>query len=417
MLTTADRPSVVRPARASALPTNAIADPDLAGREESDGTWSMDLALPRWPARDAKLSVWAPSHRALQEQVGLWRPLLAPLQDLALALVENDARAARLPFSQLAECAARLRSNAIEAYVRQPQATVGQCILGLICLAMGRRNEAYFHLLRAGSNWQQGATRGLLLGAGAMHLVGDDLAARTMLAALRRGMEIARISAICASFAPHVMWSRPDLLRHVRGVVQVGASVGDEAGQWRALGVREWLAFEPDPRAYASLVDTLRRETPPGSRWCAVPLVVSDRCGAVEFWQGEQSGNSSLFDLHPERSAFHHANRHAGKIELQATTLDAYFAAQPALLERFNLLFVDVQGAEHLVIEGGRRSLRSIDYVCMELSETEIYVGSWSIARMDALMLSCGFDKVAQSPNGFPEQVDALYARRGAPRD
>lgn len=385
--------------------------------EQADGTWLASLSLPEWPDHAASLRVWAPTHRELEHQMATWRKAAVPLQELAAALVVNDDARAAAPLTQLAALAPRLRLWAIEAYQRWPQDTTAQTVLGLCCVALGRRKEAFFHLLRAGSRWQAESPRGLLLGAAAMQLLGDAASARAMLTALRRLVETARIANIVRHFTHHVVWTRPDLLRHVRGVVQVGANVGDEADCWAALGVRSLIAFEPVPEAFTRLCANLRRYAPAGSHWQPVQLAVADRCGQLEFWQGKETGNSSFFELHPDRSEFHRKNQHARRIVVPTTTLDTWFDEHPGMLADHNLMFLDVQGAEHLVIEGARRSLRSIDYVVMELSEAEIYTGTWTIARMDALMASCGFDKVAQEPNGFPEQVDALYMRRGAPRD
>ncbi len=388
-----------------------------ATTEQADGSWATSVPLPAWPDRAASLPVWAPTHRELERQLATWRQAAAPLQELAAALVVNDEARAAAPLTRLTALAPRLRLWAIEAYQRWPEDTTAQTVLGLCCVALGRRKEAFFHLLRAGSRWHAESPRGLLLGAAAMQLLGDAAAARVMLTALRRLVETARIANIVRHFTHHVVWTRPDLLRHVRGVIQVGANVGDEADCWAALGVRSLLAFEPVPDAFARLCVNLRRHAPAGSRWQPVQLAVADRCGELEFWQGRETGNSSFLELHPERSEFHRKNQHSRRIVVPTTTLDTWFDEHPGELAAHNLMFIDVQGAEHLVIEGARRCLRSIDYVVMELSEAEIYTGTWTIAQMDALMASCGFDKVAQEPNGFPEQVDALYVRRDAPRD
>lgn len=409
MLTTSRRPAV-QAVQASCRVTAK------APHEQPDGSWTTTCPLPQWPGTNACLRLGAATHGGLQQLLGRLEPSLQTLQELAAALAANDLRGAAAPFAALQTVAVDLRAPLIDAYHQWPDAAVNQAALGLVCLAAGRSKEAEFHLLRAGSRFCSDAPHGLLIGAAALQLVGEAAAARRMLAVLRRLVDTARIAGICRRFHPHVVWTRPDLLRHVRGVLQVGANVGDESECWSALGMRNLIAFEPVPSAFATLQDNLQRHAPEGATWTAVPLAVADRCGEFEFWQGLQTGNSSFFELHPTRSEFHQRNRHDRRIVVTTTTLDDYFAGRDDLVGQHNLMFIDVQGAEHLVILGAKRCLSRIDYVVMELSEAEIYTGTKSIAAMDELMAQHDFDKVAQLPNGFPEQVDALYARRGAPQ-
>lgn len=390
--------------------------------ESDGGRWQVRVAV----GERGAAHVVAPTQRQVVRDANALRTAAPALERLHRALTANDVVTARDALAKLSSEAAALRRVLIAGYLDEPSCTATQTMLGLTCLAAGRLREARFHLLRAvpgqpeqfavgrglrGFRWHPEAAAAALVAGVAMQAVGEAEAARDLLALLREQVEVARIAAICRDFPNHVLWRRPDVLRHVRGVVQVGANVGDEAPCWRDLGIRHLLAFEPVPAAYDTLCATLTQHAPPSADWRALPLAVADRAGSLPFWEGEQTGNSSFLELHPERSEFHQQNRHAHRITVETTTLDRFFASAPELLREHNLIFMDVQGTEHLVIEGALHSLQAFDFVCMELSETEIYRDSWTVDRMDALMHSKGFVKIAAEPNDWPEQLDAIYAR------
>ena len=390
--------------------------------ERQDGTWMANLQVTDLHA----LHLVGETRRELDERIARIDGAMPALDQLTQQLARNDVAAATGALAALRPVAAELRTALVPAYLDDPSSTLTQTALGLACLAAGRTGEARFHLLRAvpgqderfaigsglhGFRWHPEAPRALLITGVAMQIVGAVAESRAILALLRSELEYAPLRAACADFPPHVLWQRPDVLRHVRGVIQVGANVGDESRCWGKLGIPNLLAFEPVTTAFTALTESLRDHAPRGADWQAVQNAVADRCGTLAFWEGEQSGNSSFLELNPERSEFHQQNRHARQIEVATTTLDAFFTARPEALQNYNLLFMDVQGTEHLVIEGARRILRAIDFIVLELSETEIYSGSWTADRMEQLLAEHGFRKVADQANEWPEQRDAIYAR------
>lgn len=52
---------------------------------------------------------------------------------------------------------------------------------------------------------------------------------------------------------------------------------------------------------------------------------------------------------------------------------------------------MDVQGAEHLVILGGRETLKKIKYIWMEVSYVEIYTGTLLYKNLIKLCNKIGF--------------------------
>ncbi len=353
-------------------------------------------------------------------------PVLPRLGALANALLELRPDTVAAAVHDLAPFATTALQALRDSHLAAPDHLPTQRALALCCVAAGRAGEAVFHLFRAIPGQYHmlavgprpellrvhpEAHRAVVLAANASRCLGRADLGKRLLVAWRTQLDVARTAEITATFPPHVLWRRPDIVRTIRGVVQVGANVGDELPCWGRLGIRTLVAFEPVPAAYEALVATTASHAPAGADWRTVPVAISDERGTLPFWVGEQTGNSSFLELHPDRSAFHKQNRHAHRIDVPTVTLDDWFGSEPAVLAACNLLYIDVQGVEHRVLVGARRSLRAFDFVVLELSETEIYAGSWTAPRMDALMVELGFRRIDAAPNGFPEQLDAIYAR------
>ncbi len=402
------------------------------------GPWRTErLADGRWRARSpaapgcpllAEVQLWGLCASELAAARERLAAALPALRELATALGHRQFAAVAAPLAALAASAEALREGLLASHLQDPGHLPTQRALGLVSLVAGRAGEACFHLLRAvpgqyhmfavGNRLTQlrahpDAPPAVLLAAAAMEWLGRADAARTLLACLREQLDVMRLAATCQAFPPHVLWRHPEVLRHVRGVLQVGANVGDELPCWGALGLRHLVAFEPVPAAFGQLEQAIVRHRPAGAVWSARPLAVGDHVGGLPFWVGEQTGNSSFLPLHPDRSPFHQQNRHAHRIEVATTTLDAWAAAEPAAAAPCNLLFLDVQGTEHLVLAGGRALLAQMDFVVLELSETEIYAGSWTAEPMVALLAGLGFVELDRGSSGFPEQFDALFVRPG----
>lgn len=405
-------------------------DPPVASawlhRRHRDDRWSarasLDAECPWLP----DVQLWALLERDLVAHCRRLDPVLQQLRVFAKALHERDGDAASGHAARLREDGAAVRELLIASYLQDPEHLGTQRALGLLCLALGRLGEGRFHLLRAIPGQYQlfavgpriaelrahpAAPQQVLLVAAALEWCGDAEHARELLAALRRQLDVLRMAARCTGFPDHVLWRHPELLVHVRGVLQVGANVGDEMPCWGALGIGKLVAFEPVPAAFAVLQGAMQKHRPAQASWFGEPIAVGERVGTLPFWLGEQTGNSSFLELHPERSAYHRQNRHARCIEVKTTTLDAFAAAHPERVADCNLLFMDVQGTEHLVLAGARAMLAHIDFVVLEMSDTEIYAGSWTAPRMDALLRELGFVEFDRARGCFPEQFDAIYVR------
>lgn len=183
------------------------------------------------------------------------------------------------------------------------------------------------------------------------------------------------------------------------GILHVGAHNGREA---LAYGMRRVIWFEANPALMPLLSQQL--EAFPSQRAFCVAL--GDRVGQVDFHVAPDDGEtSSLFDF--GRFASGHDSlwpaldlRMEKTIRVNMTTLDAFLAdhrLDPADYDRW---FIDVQGAELLVLEGAQKSLPHCRVLFTEISTVEVYRGAALYPDVKRVLDAAGFVALAD-----PEQL------------
>ena len=101
-------------------------------------------------------------------------------------------------------------------------------------------------------------------------------------------------------------------------------------------------------------------------------------------------------------------------IRCQTKTLDAL--ASEANMSRIDLLKLDVQGAEHLVLKGGKTILTSTFMIWTEISFKPLYEKSSDFFEIYKILSSIGFKLMEIEPgfrgaDGELLQADALFVR------
>lgn len=139
-----------------------------------------------------------------------------------------------------------------------------------------------------------------------------------------------------------------ELLRPGDTFIDVGANIGFFSlllsAQTPGLQV---IAFEPNPKNYALLVQNARSN---GFRhFVCEPLALSDSAGVAQFYLADSDMSGSL------RSDF--AYHEAPPIEVKTVTLDSYLESR-VMSERLTLK-VDVEGAEDAFFLGARETIKT----------------------------------------------------------
>ena len=201
------------------------------------------------------------------------------------------------------------------------------------------------------------------------------------------------------------------LARHgisCRGVIQVGAHVGQEVPLFKALGARRMILVEANPSVYRTLQQNVAAMD---VNALLANCAITDFDGDTELTLASFDQSSSLLPL-AHHSVEYPQIRAIGKVRVPARRLDTLvrqeFRVDPA---EFNVLEIDVQGAEGLVLRGAGGQLAHVDAVYVEINYKPMYEGCLLIDAIDALLLDAGLIRVETHCAHSPNWGDALYLR------
>ena len=193
----------------------------------------------------------------------------------------------------------------------------------------------------------------------------------------------------------------------IRQIVIVGAHDGEEITRLRqAYPSARFLCFEPSPIWHAALKRNFHRTDYVDSR----ALALSESPGMATFHELSARGNGSL--LAPDVEKWSKFNRVAGKemasFQVKMSTLDE----ETRKLRSIDLLWIDVQGAEHRVLQGGMKMLHRVAAVFLEVALVDSpYQGALLFPELDSLLHDFGFVCVGLGTDSWNYGGNALWVR------
>jgi FkbM family methyltransferase len=193
----------------------------------------------------------------------------------------------------------------------------------------------------------------------------------------------------------------------ISGVLHLGASTGQERDAYDTYCKGRVMWVEAIPRVYLDLQQNIK----PYPQQTAYNACLSNVDGdeVVFNVSNNESQSSSILELgvhaliHPE---VHYIEQIAMKTQRVDTLL------KDVDVSTINFLNVDLQGAEHLAIEGMGDLIKNIDYALLEVNKKEVYKGCLLIDDLDYFMLQRGFERVETGEWVAESWTDALYIRK-----
>lgn len=192
-----------------------------------------------------------------------------------------------------------------------------------------------------------------------------------------------------------------------RGVIHVGAHEGKEAKQYAAMGVAQVLFIEANPEVYARLQENLK----PFPQMRAAHCAASNENGQVDLHVTSMDQSSSILPLKRHRELYPEI-RETRQVTVAAKRLDTLLQELRLNPADFNLLNLDIQGAELMALQGASELLRHVEAINTEVNFDELYEGCALIEQLDAFLDSHGFQRVATVTPYHPTWGDALYVKR-----
>ncbi|MEL7115942.1 MAG: FkbM family methyltransferase [Pseudomonadota bacterium] len=180
-----------------------------------------------------------------------------------------------------------------------------------------------------------------------------------------------------------------------RAVVHLGAHHAGEMSEYEALRpeVVLWIdAVDDHLPVYQNRLLTLPEARRAHHRY-RVSLITSRDDDARDFYEFSNKGSSSsIYRAAPELFEHWPSVSETGVVKrLKTSTLDSLLLREKDILDRLDMLVLDVQGAELECLRGAEHSLSRVRFLEVEASRVEIYQGGVLFKTLDPWITARGF--------------------------
>jgi FkbM family methyltransferase len=173
-------------------------------------------------------------------------------------------------------------------------------------------------------------------------------------------------------------------------IIEVGAHHGFDTLEFATLFPESKIyAFESFPGNFLHLQKNCQHF----KNITTVCSALSNTNGVTFFYQSSGSSDGSGSLLTPTIHIKNHPTvffEDKDKSTVITITLDTYFNSIE--ISKVDLIWIDVQGAEKLVLQGGTELLKKTRYIYLEVSEVPLYEGALAYCDMKLFMNNLGFE-------------------------
>ncbi|MGK7922408.1 MAG: FkbM family methyltransferase [Trichodesmium sp.] len=191
-----------------------------------------------------------------------------------------------------------------------------------------------------------------------------------------------------------------------RGVIHIGAHMGQELAQYQAMNVKKVLFIEANP----VVSERLQKQVANLPNVQVVNCAITNRNGTVNLHVTSNEQSSSILPLKGHSNIYPNV-KETHRVNVPAKTLDTLLQELEINPKEYNLLNIDIQGAELLALQGATNLLKYIDAINTEVNYEELYEGCALIDEIDEFLEQHGFERVATT-TPHPTWGDAFYIRK-----
>jgi FkbM family methyltransferase len=189
-----------------------------------------------------------------------------------------------------------------------------------------------------------------------------------------------------------------------KGVIHIGAHVGREIQMYMAMGIKHALLIEANPDVYARLAANVAHLPHVRPIHCAIADY--DGAAVLRVVSNDQSSSLLKLKLHAELYPQYVETK---QITVPCRKLDTLMKEQKLRPEDFDLLVIDIQGAELLALQGAVETLRHMEAILTEVNLDELYEGCALLDDIDRFLDAHRFRRFALSTPLHPSWGDAFY--------
>jgi len=173
----------------------------------------------------------------------------------------------------------------------------------------------------------------------------------------------------------------------ITNVLDIGAHKGSFS-KWAQVYFRPekiWMV-EADPELAAKLKEQFEED----SGVSVIHGAIADACGDIELRINQHRDSSSILPLNDDVSkVFNAPLKELRTVSVPGYSLDAFF--EQHAIRGVDLMKSDIQGAEKLLIAGGKKALKRVKVLVLEVLFQEQYHGCALFHELDTLLQDVGF--------------------------
>ncbi|NES01908.1 MAG: FkbM family methyltransferase [Okeania sp. SIO2F4] len=222
--------------------------------------------------------------------------------------------------------------------------------------------------------------------------------------------------AVNERFLDNVLGEKPRLLDvpqlciehsiNPKGVIHVGAHEGQEFNYYQKMGVKNVLFIEANP----VVCERLQTKVASYPNVKTVNCAISNENATVDLHVTSNEQSSSILPLKKHQEVYPHI-KETHQVKVESKKLDTLLQELKLNPSEYNILNIDIQGAELLALQGATNWLRYVDAINTEVNYEELYEGCVLIDELDEFLDQNGFQRVAtKTPHPF--WGDAFYIKK-----
>ncbi|MGD1805510.1 FkbM family methyltransferase [Dapis sp. BLCC M126] len=193
-----------------------------------------------------------------------------------------------------------------------------------------------------------------------------------------------------------------------RGIIHVGAYDGKDIKLYQTLDISKILFIEANPTVFERLKSNINTASLDVQ---AANYAISNQNGIVKLYVNSMVQSSSIFPLKHYRDIYPNIQE-THQLTVESKTLDTLLQELDLYPTDFNILNLDIQGAELLALQGASNLLQYIDAVYTKVNYEELYEGCALAEKIDEFLVQNGFGMVAVATPFHPSWGDAFYVRK-----
>jgi FkbM family methyltransferase len=195
-----------------------------------------------------------------------------------------------------------------------------------------------------------------------------------------------------------------------KGVLHVGANVGEEAPVYDELGINDVVWIEANLPTYIMLERNVQKYNHRTFCFC----VGDENKDAVLHISNNGSQSSSILELGTHKTA-HPEVHYISDFPVNMMRLDSFFRkvddSPKYNIDNLDFLNMDIQGAELKALRGMGDLLHQFKWAYLEVNKAELYKGCALVEDIDLYMLGFGFRRAETKWCGNTGWGDALYIK------